>query len=133
MVSGQSIESMKLIWSPKEQDWNIDEVSGWYLDKPKKTSELVALKRNGVLVNCSALAYTLKFKRVASYELLQTMIPSLMLSFASSSSLYVSHEKLPARIGLSGTTFLSMIALFKGSRYDFAVHVHLPFFKYLKI
>ena len=49
---------------------------------------------------------------------MQTFVPSLMLSIASSSSLYVNPEKLPARIGLSGTTFLSMIALFKGSSDD---------------
>ena len=61
------------------------------------------------------LSQSLTFKRVASSEIMQTFIPSLMLSIASSSSLYVNPERLPARIGLCGTTFLSMIALFKGS------------------
>ena len=114
----QSIDAMELSWNKsfkKHQKLAEDEVSGWYLDQPKKSSKLVKLTRNGNPVQCSALLYTLKFKRVASYELMQTIIPSLMLSFASSSSLYVNYQQLPARIGLSGTTFLSMIALFKGS------------------
>ena len=69
------------------------------------------------LGNRSIAEQTLLFERVASSEIMQTFIPSLMLSIASSSSLYVNPDRLPARIGLCGTTFLSMIALFKGSRY----------------
>ena len=66
----------------------------------------------------SVLEQSLIFIRVPSSEIMQTFVPSLMLSFASTSSLYVNPNQLPARIGLSGTTFLSMIALFKGSSDD---------------
>ena len=46
---------------------------------------------------------------------MHTFMPSLMLVVASSSSVYVAPDQLPARMGLCATTFLSMIALFKGS------------------
>ena len=50
-----------------------------------------------------------------SNQIMHTFMPSLMLAIASASSVYVAPDQLPARMGLCATTFLSMIALFKGS------------------
>ena len=47
--------------------------------------------------------------------MLQTFVPSLLLSLVSSSSVFMHHELLPARMGVAATTFLSMISLFKMS------------------
>ena len=69
------------------------------------------------VINHSTLVYQFRFKREVSSEVMQTFLPSLMLSIASSSSLYISFDQLPARMGLCATTFLALIALFKGSRY----------------
>lgn len=69
------------------------------------------------VTNHSTFVYLFRFKREVSSEVMQTFLPSLMLSIASSSSLYISFDQLPARMGLCATTFLALIALFKGSRY----------------
>ena len=55
------------------------------------------------------------FKRLKSNEVMHTFMPSMMLAVASASSVYIAPDQLPARMGLCATTFLSMIALFKGS------------------
>ena len=91
-------------------------IAGWTI----LTQELFLekTKKFGEKVGHSTLVYKFKFKREISGEVMQTFLPSLMLSIASSSSLYISYDQLPARMGLCATTFLALIALFKGSSDD---------------
>ena len=51
-------------------------------------------------------------QRKTSDHLLHTFVPSVMLSIASGTSLYIPQDYMPARMGLSVTTCLSMITLF---------------------
>ena len=51
-------------------------------------------------------------QRKTADHLLHTFVPSVMLSIASGTSLYIPQDYMPARMGLSVTTCLSMITLF---------------------
>ena len=51
-------------------------------------------------------------KRKTSNHILHVFVPSIMLSIASGTSLFIPSEYMPARMGLSVTTCLSMITLF---------------------
>ena len=94
-----------------DQSWsNLEE---WAFREPIRVSKIF-YKPDG---NYSMLREKLIFQRVFAHEIMQTFVPSLLLSVVSSSSLFVHHELLPARMGVAATTFLSMISLFKGSRY----------------
>ena len=88
---------------------------GWLVSKPERLTKTF---QKGAEIY-SALIYKLTFTRQTWSQIMQTFIPSLMLSFASASSNYINLNQLPARMGLAATSFLSLIALFKGSRYIF--------------
>ena len=87
-------------------------LEGWTLTDNSKSSKIA---ENGGGKNVSVLIEKFVFKRVFSQEMLQTFVPSLLLSLVSSSSVFMHHELLPARMGVAATTFLSMISLFKNS------------------
>ena len=56
------------------------------------------------------------FRRPLTNHLLQTFIPSFMLSLASASSVFIPSHIVPGRMALCITTFLSIITLFNGAR-----------------
>ena len=64
--------------------------------------------------NCFSVDLILK--RKTSNHILHTFVPSIMLSIASGTSIYIPCEHMPARMGLSVTTCLSMITLFVGAQ-----------------
>ncbi len=70
-------------------------------------------KSNGT----KTLVFAMEFHRLVSTEILHTFVPSIMLCLTSASSVFIKPEHMPARMGLCITTFLSMISLFKGSKY----------------
>ena len=96
-------------------------LEGWILTDNNKWSKNV--QKGGK--NVSVLVENFEFRRVYSQELLQTIIPSLLLSLVSSSSVFMHHELLPARMGVAATTFLSMISLFKMSSSERPKTAHL--------
>ena len=59
------------------------------------------------------------FARKMSNHILHEYVPSLMLAFASTASLYIPADLLPARMSLSVTSCLSMITLFVNAKYEF--------------
>ena len=56
------------------------------------------------------------FERPLGHHILQTFIPSMMLSLASAASVFIPADVVPGRMGLCITAFLSKIALFNGAR-----------------
>ena len=61
--------------------------------------------------------FSVKFvlTRKTSNHILHTFVPSIMLSIASGTSLFIPDQHMPARMCLSVTTCLSMITLFVGA------------------
>ena len=105
---------MSVNLSTDTEELNDLQKMGWTLDNPERFDEILTLKE----IQYSVLVYKLSFRRQTWSQIMQTFIPSLMLSLASASSLYINYNQLPARMGLAATSFLSLIALFKGSRYS---------------
>ena len=58
------------------------------------------------------------FRRPLTNHLLQTFVPSFMLSIASASSVFIPSNIVPGRMSLCITSFLSLISLFNGARYN---------------
>ena len=88
---------------------------GWLVNQPVRLNQSVTKRKGSKTELYSELIYQLTFTRQTWSEIMQTFIPSIMLSLASASSLYIDYSQLPARMGLAATSFLSLIALFKGS------------------
>ena len=59
---------------------------------------------------------TYLFRRPLTNHFLQTFIPSMMLSVASASSVFIPSDVVPGRMALCITSFLSLISLFNGAR-----------------
>ena len=112
-------EVQKFTGKEEEQNWS--NLEKWEIQKPIKVSKIFTSPEG----NFSMLREKLIFKRVYAHEIMQTFVPSLLLSIVSSSSLFVHHELMPARMGVAATTFLSMISLFKGSSLEHPKTAHL--------
>ncbi len=67
------------------------------------------------------LSAELTFRRQSTIHLLQTFLPSVLLTLTSVFSVFVPSHLVPGRMGLCVTSFLSMIALFNGSRLVFTL------------
>ena len=74
----------------------------------------------------SGLTATIVFKRRASYYIFQMYIPCVCITALSWVSFWVNHEAIPARVGLSITTVLT-ISYMRGS-----VNADMPRVSYLK-
>ena len=83
----------------EDPDWNITLRTGHCEEKEK---------------HCFSL--DLIFERKISTHILHEYVPSLMLSIASTASLFIPAECMPARMSLSVTTCLSMITLFVSAK-----------------
>ena len=59
-------------------------------------------------------------RRQLGNHLLQSFIPSMMLSVTSAASVYIPSDIVPGRMGLCVTSFLSLISLFNGARYVYS-------------
>merc|ERR1719273_1460439 len=68
---------------------------------------------------------TYYFKRPLTNHLFQTFIPSMMLSVASASSVFIPSDVVPGRMALCITSFLSLISLFNGARNDWTKTTHM--------
>ena len=62
------------------------------------------------------LPLDLTFRRKISVHILHLYVPSTMLCIASMASLFIPHDFIPGRMGLSVTSCLSMITLFVGAK-----------------
>ncbi len=62
----------------------------------------------------TALAFT--FRRVWTSHLMQTYLPSFLITLGSVLSVFVPARHVPARMALCVTSFLSTVALFNGAR-----------------
>ena len=121
-----ALPSIKLILNWLDQD-NLNYLSnaeeeyidvqrrGWLVNQPVRLNQSITKRKGSKTEIYSELIYQLTFTRQTWSEIMQTFIPSIMLSLASASSLYIDYSQLPARMGLAATSFLSLIALFKGS------------------
>ena len=67
-------------------------------------------------VNCTIFFIDFIFKRPLENHFLQTFIPSMMLSFSSAVSVFITPDIVPGRMGLCVTSLLSLITLFNGQR-----------------
>ncbi|XP_031562300.1 gamma-aminobutyric acid receptor subunit beta-3-like isoform X2 [Actinia tenebrosa] len=74
----------------------------------------------------SGLTATIVFKRRASYYIFQMYIPCVCITALSWVSFWINHEAIPARVGLSITTVLT-ISYMRGS-----VNANMPRVSYLK-
>lgn len=74
---------------------------------------------NDELANISMIKMEFELKRTLTGHLLQTFIPSMMLCIASTGSLFIPSHIVPGRMGLTITSFLSLISLFNGARFEF--------------
>ena len=83
----------------EDPDWNITLRTGHCEEKEK---------------HCFSL--DLIFERKISTHILHEYVPSLMLAIASTASLFIPAECMPARMSLSVTTCLSMITLFVSAK-----------------
>ena len=70
--------------------------------------------KNGGQKHCFSM--DLIFERKISTHILHEYVPSLMLAIASTASLFIPAECMPARMSLSVTTCLSMITLFVNAK-----------------
>ena len=71
----------------------------------------------------NGVRFSVILERVYSNHILHTYIPSVMLCIASTCSLFIPSDLIPGRMGLCITTFLSIISLFNGAKYDFHLNV----------
>ena len=62
------------------------------------------------------LPLNITFERKLSGHILHVYLPSVMLSIASVTSLFIPAENIPGRMSLSVTSCLSMITLFVGAK-----------------
>ncbi len=62
------------------------------------------------------LSVTFTFRRVWTFHLMQTLLPSVLIMVGSVLSVFVRSRHVPARMALCITNFLSMVALFNGAR-----------------
>ncbi len=69
-------------------------------------------------VRSPGLGMTFTFSRYWTYELMQTFLPSLMITITSVISVFIPAQHVPGRMGLCITAFLSLISLLNGSRYE---------------
>ena len=86
-------------------DWNVE-----LHEKGEIEVENVGMKEVHVLKSY------ITFNRITSNEILHTFLPTIMLSIASSCSVFLSPDLLTTRMSLCVTSFLSMIAVFKGAK-----------------
>ena len=92
------------------KDWDVDVTYG--TPTPVKMEwEVFEVEFNGSFMNNTYL-----FRRRLTNHLLQTFIPSMMLSIASASSVFIPSDVVPGRMSLCITSFLSLISLFNGAR-----------------
>ena len=84
--------------------------------KQLKKRRLLILSNPIFSVNVSNLKMHLRFHRNYAKDIMQSFVPSLMLSIASSGSLYILPERLAERLALSSTTFLTLVSVFSGAR-----------------
>ena len=91
-------------------DWDLELIYG----EPYTTS--VIEEASGISVEVSMADNIYLFKRPLANHFLQTFIPSMMLSVASASSIFIPSDIVPGRMSLCITSFLSLISLFNGAR-----------------
>ncbi len=77
-----------------------------------------------------AVGFVLHFRRVYTYHLMQTFLPSILISLSSVVSVFISPSLVPGRMGLCITAFLSMISLFNGGRSGWPVTARLKAIDY---
>ncbi len=81
----------------------------------EKNDDLVFHDALGRPANGIGMTFTLK--RMMTYHLMQTFLPSAMIMIASVLSVFVPSRHVPGRVTLCITAFLAMISLINGARY----------------
>ncbi len=79
-----------------------------------ENSPMFANPHTGTL--SKTLGIGVHLRRVFTYHLMQTFLPSIMISLGSVASVFIAPNLVPGRMGLCITACLSMISLFNGSR-----------------
>ena len=92
------------------KDWDVDVTYG------TPTPVTMEWEVFGVEFIGSFMYNTYLFRRRLTNHFLQTFIPSMMLSIASASSVFIPSDVVPGRMSLCITSFLSLISLFNGAR-----------------
>ena len=92
------------------KDWDVDVTYG--SPYPVK----IEMEEFGVEFDLYFMVNTYLFKRPLTNHFLQTFIPSMMLSIASASSVFIPSDVVPGRMALCISSFLSLISLFNGAR-----------------
>ena len=105
------------------------EVSGWQVTGPQRRNYTQI--KDGL--EWFYFEQSLRFVRYTSFEVMQTFIPSLMLTLANAISIWIPPHCMPARMALIVTTFLSLINLFKGSRTEWPTTAYLKAVDYWTI
>ena len=68
-----------------------------------------------VNVTLATTEYT--FTRIVGNHFFEIFIPSMMLNLASAASVFIPPHRVPGRMGVCITTFLTLITLFNGARW----------------
>ena len=92
------------------KDWDVEVIYG------SPTPVKMEVEVFGVEFDGSFMVNTYLFRRPLTNHFLQTFIPSMMLSIASASSVFIPSDVVPGRMALCITSFLSLISLFNGAR-----------------
>ena len=66
--------------------------------------------------NLTWYVFRFHLKRHLGNHLLQTFLPSAMITLTSAASVFIPSDMIPGRMGMCVTSFLSLISLFNGSR-----------------
>jgi len=101
------------------KDWDVDITYGTPIPISMEL-EVFDIEFNGYFIYNTYL-----FRRPLTNHFLQTFIPSMMLSIASASSVFIPPDVVPARMSLCITSFLSLISLFNGARNDWTKTTHM--------
>ena len=87
----------------------------WYLDVSDHMIETRTV--HGIEVPFSFLNIHIE-RKISSY-VFHTFMPSFVLSVASTLSVFIHYDNMPARMSLVTSSCLSLITLYSGSKYDY--------------
>jgi hypothetical protein len=66
----------------------------------------------------SGVVCQIQFERVVGTFVFQVYMPSMLLCLVATASVFIPSDIVPGRMALCVTTFLSLIALFNGARFE---------------
>jgi len=102
-------------------------ISDWKVTPSYKNPIRAAVPHpaTGKLVNVTLATTEYTFTRIVGNHFFEIFIPSMMLNLASAASVFIPPHRVPGRMGVCITTFLTLITLFNGARNHWTTTTHM--------